>query len=81
MPDKDSEKYVAVLVALSSAEDAAAMARTLVEEELAACGQVVGPIRSIYRWQGRIEDEPEALLILKTRAGVFEALKERVLEL
>ena len=72
---------ILVLVTAPSAAVAASLARTLVEEGLAACGNVVPGLRSIYRWQGRVEDEAEALLLLKTRAEAFEALRRRVVEL
>jgi periplasmic divalent cation tolerance protein len=70
-----------VLVTAPSAERAAEIARALVEERLAACGNVVPAIRSIYRWEGKVEDEQEALLVLKTSRGRFEALRDRVLAL
>jgi periplasmic divalent cation tolerance protein len=70
-----------VLVTAPSAERAAEIARALVEERLAACGNVVPGLRSIYRWEGKIEDEPEALLVLKTTRGRFDALRARVLAL
>lgn len=69
------------LVTVPTAEAAAGLARTLVEEGLAACGNVVPGLRSIYRWEGTVHDEPEALLLLKTRAERFEALARRVVEL
>ena len=70
-----------VLVTAPSAEQAAALARALVEARLAACGNVVPGLRSIYRWEGRVQDEPEALLVLKTTRDRLEALRERVLAL
>jgi periplasmic divalent cation tolerance protein len=69
---------IIVLVTAPTADKAAELARTLVEEKLAACGNVVPGLRSIYRWEGKVQDEPEALLILKTTAPLFQALKERV---
>jgi periplasmic divalent cation tolerance protein len=72
---------VLVLVTAPTAEQAASLARTLVEEGLAACGNVVPGVRSIYRWEGRVQDEAEALLVLKSRAPLFEALRERVVAL
>ena len=81
MSDISENKHLVVLVTVSSADEAADLARTLVEERLAACGNIVERIRSIYRWEGKIEDEGEALLVLKTRAGCFEALKRRIIEL
>jgi periplasmic divalent cation tolerance protein len=67
-----------VLVTAPSAEEAARMARALVEERLAACGNVVPGLRSIYRWEGKVQEEAEALLLLKTTRRRFEALRARV---
>lgn len=70
-----------VRVAISTAPDAATGARiaqVLVEERLAACVNVVPGVRSIYRWQGAIEDEQEVLLVIKTHAERVAALAERL---
>ena len=75
------ENHIVVYVTAANTEAAAELARVLVGERLAACGNVIGSLRSIYRWQGKIEDENEALLVLKTRASLFEALKDRILQL
>jgi periplasmic divalent cation tolerance protein len=75
------EDALVVLVTAPSPEKAAELARALVEERLAACGNVVPAIRSIYRWEGKIHDDAEALLVLKTTRGRFEALRERVIAL
>jgi periplasmic divalent cation tolerance protein len=72
---------VIVLVTAPSADKAAEIARTLVEEQLAACGNILPGLRSIYRWEGKVQDEPEVLLILKTRANLFETLRARVVAL
>jgi periplasmic divalent cation tolerance protein len=69
---------VVVLVTAPSADSAAGMARTLVEEGLCACGNVVPGVRSIYRWEGKIQDEAEALLVLKTERRLLPALKARL---
>ena len=69
---------IVVLVTAGSAEEAARIGRTLVEERLAACVNVVGPIHSIYRWEGAVEDAREWLLVLKARAADFGALEARV---
>ena len=68
-----------VLVTAPSPEVAAGLARALVEARLAACGSVVPGLRSIYRWEGKVQDEAEVLLILKTTRGRFEALRDEVL--
>jgi len=72
---------VVVLVTAPSADAAASLARTLVEEGLAACGNVVPGIRSIYRWAGEIHDDAEALLVLKTERRLVGALKSRLPEI
>lgn len=73
-----------VVVALVTCPDEAtglALARTLVEERLAACVSVGGAVRSIYRWQGKVEEADERLLVLKARADRLEALAARLVEL
>lgn len=70
--------YIVVYVTASGEDEAAKIARTLVEERLAACINIVSAIRSIYRWQGKIEDEKEALLIIKTKTELFDPLKNRI---
>jgi periplasmic divalent cation tolerance protein len=60
---------------------AAAMARALVEEGLCACVNIVPGVRSIYRWQGKLCDEPEVLCLAKTRPALFDRVRRRVLEL
>jgi len=67
-----------VLCTVPTAELAAALARALVEARLAACGNVVPGVRSIYRWEGKVEDEAEALLILKTTRARFPALRDEL---
>lgn len=72
------------LLALSTcpdAEIAARIARTLVEERLAACVNRIPGIASTYRWQGAIHDEAEILLLIKTTRERFPALRERLLAL
>ena len=61
-------------------EESDALARTLVQERLAACVNIA-PVRSCYIWEGKLSLDPEALLIIKTTRGSFEPLKKRILEL
>jgi periplasmic divalent cation tolerance protein len=77
----DTHGAIVVLVTAPTAERAAELARTLVEERLAACGNVVPGLRSIYRWEGKVQEDAEALLLLKTTRARFEALRERILAL
>ena len=62
-------------------EQARSIARQLVDERLAACVNIVGPIRSIYRWRGAIEEEGEFLLLIKTRAALMRKVERRVIAL
>jgi periplasmic divalent cation tolerance protein len=62
-------------------EEAGRIGQALVGENLAACVNIVGPVRSIYRWRGAIEDAREFMLIIKTQARLFDRLARRVKEL
>jgi periplasmic divalent cation tolerance protein len=70
-----------VLVTCSDASEAERLARTLVEERLAACVNIVPSIRSIYRWNGKVEDAQETLLVIKTSPEYVNRLHSRVSEL
>ncbi len=69
---------IVVLVTCGSEEEALKIASALVEEHLAACTNLISPIRSIYRWEGKIWDEKEWLLTIKTQSHRFEELEKRV---
>ncbi|MSP21059.1 MAG: divalent-cation tolerance protein CutA [Alphaproteobacteria bacterium] len=68
------------LTAATQAE-AEKISRTLVEERLAACANVLGPIRSFYWWQGQVQDEGEVAFLLKTSADLVDRVVARVKEL
>ena len=70
-----------VLVTCPDEETAEAIARTLVEERLAACVHVTAEVRSIYRWRGSVEEALERLLVIKARADRLDALAARIVEL
>jgi len=72
---------VTVYATFGDAQEAARIAGTLVEERLAACANILGPVRSIYRWEGQIEDGTEVATLFKTRADQAEALIARLAEL
>jgi periplasmic divalent cation tolerance protein len=77
-----SEKHaIVVLVTTGSADESVKIARSVVEERLAACVNIVPGIRSNYRWEGRVADEAEWLLVMKTSRAGFGALETRVREL
>jgi periplasmic divalent cation tolerance protein len=67
-----------VYVTAADSEEAARLGRTLVGERLAACANIVAGARSIYRWEGALAEETEALLILKTTEERLPALTERI---
>jgi len=72
---------VVVLMTCANSEQGASIARTLVAERLAACVNLVGDIRSIYRWRDKLEDDREILLLAKTRTQLLTRLERRVREL
>ncbi|HEX9444708.1 MAG TPA: divalent-cation tolerance protein CutA [Candidatus Binatia bacterium] len=74
-------EFIVVLVTVGSAEEGERIADALVEERLAACVNRLGPVRSTYRWQGKIERGGEDLLVIKSRRDLFERLQQRVREL
>jgi periplasmic divalent cation tolerance protein len=55
--------------------------RTLVEERIVACGNILPGVDSIYRWQGAVSEEPEVLIVFKTSAAAWPRLQERLPEL
>jgi periplasmic divalent cation tolerance protein len=67
-----------VLTTFANAEDAAKAVRTLVDEQIIACGTILSGARSIYRWKDAIEDTEESVVLLKTSAERFPALEERL---
>ena len=69
---------IIVLVTCGSEEEALKIANALVEGRLAACVNLVAPIRSIYRWEERMWDEKEWLLIIKTQKNRFEDLEKKI---
>lgn len=71
---------IVVFITASSENEAAVIARALVEARLAGCVNILRGIRSIYRWQGKIEDEAEVLMVAKTRRNLFGRLSEKVKE-
>ena len=73
--------FCSVYVTASDRDEAVRIGRALVEERLAACANVIDGARSLYRWEGEVRDDPEAVLILKTRAGLMDALASRVKEM
>jgi periplasmic divalent cation tolerance protein len=72
---------VSVYAVFANAEEAERIGRIVVEERLAACINILSPVRSIYRWKGKIETADEVAAILKTHHWRADALIERIADL
>ena len=70
-----------VFTTTATRDDAERLAHQLVERELAACVQILPQMISVYRWQGKIEQADEALLLIKTTDAVYPALEKAIREL
>ena len=77
---REAGNFRLVLVTTSSEEEAAGIAKSLVGEGLAACANIIPRIRSIYRWDGKVQDDSECLLLLKTILSKVDDLAARVAE-
>lgn len=70
-----------ILLVFTNAPDEAtaqSLARTLVAERLAACVNILAPCRSIYRWQGALEEASEVPMLIKTSAAAYPALEQAI---
>ena len=70
--------YIQVVTTTARREEAERIARDLVEKRLAGCAQIVGPITSIYRWQGKVETDEEWQCWCKTRGEPFPRVDEAI---
>jgi periplasmic divalent cation tolerance protein len=71
-------KSIVVFVTASSEDEAVRIGRALVEEGLVACANILPGLRSIFSWDGKVSDEREVLILLKTRKDLFKLLAARV---
>jgi periplasmic divalent cation tolerance protein len=81
MPARTPHKMRVIFVTAGSEDQAVTIAHALIGERLAACVNIVGPVRSIYRWRDDVKDDREYLLIIKTRALLYMKVETRVREL
>ena len=72
---------IVVFITTSSEDESARIAKELVGAQLAGCANIIRDIRSIYSWEGKVEDDQEVLMIVKTRKSLFGQLKKKVQEL
>jgi periplasmic divalent cation tolerance protein len=75
------QEFLQITTTVGSREEADRIATTIVERRLAGCVQVVGPIRSVYRWEGRIEHGEEWLCQSKTTRELYDAAEKAIREL
>ncbi len=73
--------YIIVIMTTSNKEEAAKIVRSLLKERLIACANIVGPVSSLFWWQGKIDEENEFLVFMKSHKSLFEKLSERVMEI
>jgi len=73
--------YVVVIVTVAKREEAVKIVRSLLEEKLIACANIVGPISSIFWWEGKIDEASEFLVFMKSHGNHFERLSEKVAEI
>lgn len=69
---------IQIITTTARPEDAQAIAAYLVEQGLAACAQISGPITSVYRWQGRVETAQEWQCVIKTRAALYVQVEQAI---
>ena len=75
MPPRD---LIVVVTSVGTEEQALDVAHALVRGRHAACVNIVPNVHSVYRWKGRVCDDGEMLLVIKSRAGSFEAVRETI---
>ena len=74
----DNTSFIVVLITAASAEEAENIAKSLVEEKLVACVNIIPQIKSIYWWEGKMCKDEEVMLISKTKQSLFTAVMDRV---
>lgn len=74
-------RYGIAFTTVGREKEAVKIARAIVKEKLAACVNIVNPIKSFYTWKGKLVEDKEILLIIKTKTALFERLKKRIVSL
>jgi periplasmic divalent cation tolerance protein len=72
------EKIIQIVTTVDNRDVVKKLGRDLVEKRLIACAQILGPIQSIYRWKGAVEDTSEWLLLMKSKASLYPAIEEEI---
>lgn len=71
-------EFIVVLVTVGSRSEGEAIAQDLVRGGLAACVNILGPVRSVYVWKSEVAQDDEHLLVIKSRRSLFDLLERRV---
>jgi periplasmic divalent cation tolerance protein len=74
----DMDKIIQIITTADDKRIIEKIGRDLVERKLVACAQILGPIQSIYRWKGAVEDASEWLLLMKSKASLYPAIEEEI---
>jgi periplasmic divalent cation tolerance protein len=75
MGDLEMAEHLLAVTTVGNDDDAEKLARALVESRVAACVNIIGPARSFYQWKGKLEDDRELVLLMKTRTDRFSDLE------
>ncbi|MHA1794289.1 MAG: divalent-cation tolerance protein CutA [Promethearchaeota archaeon] len=73
-----SESHVVCITTVSNIEEAKKIARAVVDEKLAACVNIINGVQSIYTWEGKVNEDDEVILLMKTRQVLFDELESLV---
>mgnify|MGYP006284121477 FL=1 len=71
-------EYCVIYCTVSSKEEGKKVSDALVQKDLAACVNMVGPVRSLYKWEGKTCDDEEYLLIIKSRRSLFDTIRDEI---
>jgi periplasmic divalent cation tolerance protein len=78
MSDIKQNDFVVIFITAGSVEEAEKIGKGLVEKKLAACANIIQPIKSIFFWEGKLCEEKEALMVVKSRSELFKPLMDYV---
>ncbi len=73
--------YIVAIITTPNKEEAEKIVRSLLKERLIACANILGPVSSLFLWQGKIDEENEFLVFMKSNKSLFKRLSERVSEI
>lgn len=77
----EANNAIIVLVTAASENEARKIAGIVVEEQLAACCNLIEPVRSVYTWENKIHDDRECMMVIKSTQAAFPALEKRIREI